>query len=420
MRFAIRPALTGLLLLTAGAAWAQYTPPGGPQERPETRRAALERAVKNARYRLGPVRLAPWIGVQDLAYLANLGGTTAGVDSDLTGTLGAGLRAYLRTGKVTWTAQALPQYVWWRRLSDRRRLNGHYGLGLFGYWNRLSVEATADREEVQQILTPELLQPLTSRDTRGQLNLEAEIARGVFAFAEGAFTRRTHLTGGIGDLVAQRLELLDRKESTERAGVRLRSHGGFSLGLGVERDAVDFHDARELDRSNAGTSPRLEVRWNRPRLYVLADLVATSLKATHGSDFVPYHQVTGEAAVMLHAGRLLEGSLYASRGLGYSLQPDYAYLEDQRVGEALRLKLGRRAWTRAFVETGRDDYTRLHPLVPRRSDHLVSYGGSLEVQLVGAASFTLQATRTRFDSNLPGFDRAITSIGGTLNLVGRR
>src|SRR4029077_7398342 len=127
-------------------------PPGGPAEKPVSRREAIDSEVAQARYHLGVVRIAPWLELRDVAYVRSL--FSSGVQSspsDFTATVGAGFHAYLRnTPKVTWSLGVLPEYVWWQRKTERRRLNGHYKLGVQGYFNRLTVEASGGREQQLQ------------------------------------------------------------------------------------------------------------------------------------------------------------------------------------------------------------------------------------------------------------------------------
>ena len=157
MRLPLRAFLTGLLCLCAGGTvWAQfdqYTTPGGPVGRPEDAKGRLAREVAAARYHLGPVRVAPTLGLKDLAYVKSILATGQPAPADVTATVGGGVRLYLPTGtKVTFTAYALPEYVWWRTESERRRLNDRLGVGFHGFWNRLTVEGSGGRDEAQRIV----------------------------------------------------------------------------------------------------------------------------------------------------------------------------------------------------------------------------------------------------------------------------
>jgi hypothetical protein len=416
--------LAAILFLSSGRAWAQfnqYTPHGGPQERPESRKERLEREVEEARYRLGPVRISPWLGLRDASYIRGFFSNQESPPSDFTATLGAGGRAYLRTGrKVIWTGEVLPEYVWWSGDSDRSRVNGRYGLGLHAFFNRLTVEATATRRQEQQLLTPELPQPASARADNGRVQAELWVTSALTVFADAGLTRVRYLDAEEIEVpLAERLTLLDREEEVTRAGVRWRPREGWMVGLGAESSRVDF-ESDPLDRSNEGTAPVLEAIFDRPKLFVQADLAARSLEARQGARFVDFEGVTGSVTISLRPRRRTEFWLYGSRNLVYSLEPAYAYLDDQRQGVALGSRLGGRTISRVFVETGEEDYTAFDPAAQLRNDDLFSYGASMTFRVRGPVTFTLQAVRTEFDSNLPGNDRSYTYVGTQLNLLGGR
>lgn len=422
MRLPIRALFLAVLFLCAGAASAQfvqYTPPGGPERPPESRQEALEREIEEARFRLGPVRVEPWLRLRDVAYVRSFFSSGVEIPSDFTATVGAGLRGYLRTGrKVVWTVQALPEYVWWAKQDERRRLNGVYGLGVYGFFNRLTVEAAAGREQEQRIVTPEIPQPVSARGDGANLLVEVKVSGAFSVFAASSLVRQANLVDDLDDPRTEGLDLLDRDERVSRAGVRWRPREEWTISLGAERSEVEF-DRSALDRSNEGTAPVLGIRLDGSRVLAEVSLAARSLKARQGARFADYDDVTGNAAVTVTGGSLQYG-LYGSRNLVYTLTPEYAYLEDERLGAALGVTLSRRSQARLFVETGANDYTVLVPGTPERQDDLTAYGGSVRFALRDTTSITLGAVRSEFDSNLPGLDRTYTSVGLTLNLVGDR
>ncbi len=412
--------LTALILLTrdAGAQFLQYTPPGGPEEKPESRQTQLEREIKDARYHLGPVRIAPWVALHDLAYVRSILSTGQSLPNDFTATAGAGFRAYLHNGpRAIWTAQVLPEYVWWQRDAGRRRLNGRYLLSYSGFFNRVTLEVRAGREQQQQFVNPEVTVPVSSRRDGGEARTEMKISGAFSAFAAASFNRQNHLVEDLGVPSTQALRLLDADERTARAGVRWHPDPQWSVALGAERSQVDFLHGT-LDRSNAGTAPVTEIRFQGLHAGFQADAAARSLEARRGAEFVPYHKVTGNAALLLGSEGHLGATIYTSRNLVYSLSPLYAYLSDQRLGTALTLRLGRRTRGRLFVEGARDDYTAFSPSTPQRREDVSSYGGSLVFGLRGGLTLGLQGVRSQFKSNLAGGDRAYTSVGATINLVG--
>lgn len=425
MRLKIRASMTLILCLTAllgragsaGAQFLQYTPPGGPEEKPASRQEQLERELKEARYRLGPLRIAPWASLRDVAYVRSVFSTGAPAPNDFTATVGAGFRAYLRNGpKVTWVAEVLPEYVWWQHQAERRQLNGRYALGFAGFFNHLTLEARVRRQQLLQIVTPEVPLPVSSRSDGGELLAELRISGAFSAFAAATVTRQNNIVESLGDPRTSELRLLDRDEQVLRTGLRWRPTPPWSVALGAEHSRVDFlHGA--LDRSNSGTAPVTEIRFTGRRLSFETDAAARSLRASRGSEFVPYHGVTGSAAVSLQTPARLGGTLYASRNLEYSLSPLYAYLLDERLGAALNLSLGQRTQGRVFYEAGTNDYTAFTGAPPRH-ENVSSYGGALSFNLHRGLVLGIQGLRSRFDSNLSAADRTYSTVGATINFTG--
>lgn len=411
------------ILLIAGSAkaqFAQYTPPGGPEDRPEDRKERLEREIEEARYRLGPVRVDPVLSFRDVVYVRDLFASEGPATSDVTATAGAGFRAYLRTGrKVTWIGHVVPEYVWWRKQENARRLNQRFGLTSLGFFNRLTLEALAQRDEQQQIVSPEVPRLIHSRGDRAGVDAELKASGALYVFASASRTEVDNLVDEEDDPRVRALGLLDHGESLARLGVRWRPRSGWTVGLGVERSVVDF-ESQALDNSNSGTAPVLEVVLDRRRFLIQADVAARSLEARQGSRFVPFDGVTGGASVTYEPGQRLGISLYGSRNLVYSLSLNYPYLDDHRLGLALSMGLGRSANFRFFQEIGYDDYVPSLPTLPDQRDDLSAYGGSFRWILPGpgTAYLTLQAVRFEFDSNLPGADRSYTTGGITISLGG--
>ncbi len=407
----------------AGSAKGQFltfTQPGGPDGRPETIQERLDREIDEAPYRLGPLYVTPIAGFREAAYVRDLIGDRKDTPADFTVTVGAGFRTHLRTGrKVTWIAQAVPEYVWWNKREEARRLNLSGGIEGIFLLNRLTIDAAASRVEQQRIATPELPTLLNTAVDLARIDAELELTARLRPFLSIRRSRQEGLTGDLDDPVLQQLAVLDRDEELERLGLRWYPREGWMVGLGAERSKVTF-DRVTRDASNEGTAPAVEVRINRPHLLFLADLAARSLRATEGSRFVDFDGVTGKLAVSYVPRRRLEFWAYGSRDLVYSLEGNYPYMIDRRLGLSLSIGVGRddRTSGRIFYETGAEDYTAFSADLPERTDDLVSYGGSLRFLLVRGLSLTLQASRIELDSNLPGSDRSYTAGGLSLSLGG--
>ena len=421
IRIKVQMAMTLILCLMsgrAGAQFLQYTPPGGPEELPELRRNQLERELAAADRHLGAVRIAPWLVLRDTAYVRNVFSTGQETPDDVTATVGAGFRAYLRNGpKAVWRAQVLPEYVWWADQSDRREINGRYTLGFHGFFNRLTLEAQGGREQRQQVVTPEVPVPVSSRRDGGEVRAEVEVSHSLFAFTAASLIKQNNLVDDVGDPRIEQIARLDREDRIARVGLRWRPRQQWVFALGAERSQTDFA-GDVLDRSNAGTAPVAELEFRGRRLSVQTDLAFRSLEARRGAVFVPYDEVTGDVAVTLGNKRSLSATLYANRNLIYSLSPDYPYLTDERLGLAINVGLGGRTQAQVFAETGDNSYTAFQAGTQRRQEDVTSYGSSLAFRIAPRLSLGLQALRSEFDSNLPGGDRSYSSVGTTLNLLG--
>lgn len=407
----------------AGAQFLQYTPPGGPEERPEDRREDMERQVTEAEHHLGRVRIAPWASLYDASYVRNLFSSTGEqTPNDFTVTVGAGFRAYLRNGpKAVWRAQVLPEYVWWSRQTERRQLNGRYTLGFHGFFNRLTLEVQGGREQRQRVVTPEVPVPVSARDDRGEILAEVEVSHALFAFTTMSINRQENLVDEADDSLVGGISRLDREDRIARVGLRWQPREHWSVALGAERTESSF-DRGLFDRSNRGTAPIAEARFEGRRLAFSLDLAARSLEARRDSAFVPFDGVTGGAIVTLGREGRLNSSLYTSRNLLYSLSPSYAYLQDERVGLAFGMGIRQRTHVRVFAETGGNSYTPYPTLpgggagAPRREEDVTSYGVLTSLRLSRRASIGLQAIRLEADSNLPGGDRSYTTVGTTINV----
>jgi hypothetical protein len=407
------------LASSAKSQFLQFTTPGGPEARPESTQERLEREIRQAPLRLGPARIAPLFGFRDVAYVRDLFDSGSQIRSDVTATVGAGFRAYLRTGrKVTWIAQVLPEYVWWQKREEARRLNLSSGVETVLLLNHLTVDIAASRVEQQKIVTPEVPELVAAASDVGRLAAELKVTEQLRPFVSARWARQEGLVDKRDDDPrVQQIELLDRDDQVVRAGLRWYPRRDWLIGLGAERSTVDF-DSPTLDSSNEGTSPVLEVMINRPRFFLNVDLAARSLTATQGSRFVDYDGLTGSVSLNLVPRSRLEVWLYSNREILYSLAAEYPYLLDRRTGLSLGTEIGQRLFFRVFAETGDNEYTALSPAAPGRTDDLTAYGSSMRFMITDTLGLSLQAMRLELDSNLDGADRSYTSGGLNLTLRG--
>lgn len=426
MRLASTAALAAALTLLAPAGargqFAQYTQPGTVSAgEAGTSREGLDRALEEALWRWGPVRVDPWIGLRDLAWRSNPTAATEdqGPEGDLSATAGAGLRAYLPTGpSVVWSAHALPEYAWFADDESRRRLNGRYGAGVFTFFNRLTFQATATRTEALEILSVEVPEEATSRRDALALAGEVHLGFSTSVFAGASTATIENLLNEEERETGPAFQRLDRDEDRLRAGLRYRPRERWSFGAGMEWTETRLPgDGRDL--SNTGEAPVVEVTYTGPKFSLSTQAAFRTLEPEGDSDF-PETETTTYGAELGIDGNRLSPVLYARRTLSLAISEGYSHFETEVVGLSTDLRLGHRTGLRAFGETGRSDFTALDPGVPPREDDHLSYGIELGLRFGRGLNLTVGGHRSEFDSNLPGEDRTLTVIttGIDLSLLG--
>ncbi len=392
------------LALPALAQFDQYSKPGRYDEQHEPKTEVIDRAIQEARWKLGRLYLDPWIALDDLAYIDNVTSQTGDQTmSDFTATAGAGLRGYLPLGKMTLAMHALPEYVYWQDLEERRRWNGRYGAGLFGDFGPARLEITAQRDDDANFVSREVEEKVNTRDETAAVALEVDLGHGFSVFA-GAAARSARFNTGNDDVLLAELSRLERDEELLEAGVEIQLRRDWVLGLGVESSKVDFEGS--ADRSNSGISPLLRLEHGSDALSLSVHLALRELEADDGGRFVPYDGVTGNLRLAWRSSNRLELELYGDRNLVYSTSDDYAYFEDTGLGAAIRLALSSRMNVRFFVEDGSADYTGFEAQAAGRTDDYQVFGGHFEVRL-GRVVLIVGGSETEYDSNLEGFDRKI-------------
>lgn len=381
----------------------QYTPPGTLGRPILDRREALERAVEEARWRLGPIRLEPWIGLREVARVEQESddGTT---ESDLTATAGAGLQLYLPVGsRTTLAAETLPEYVWWKEREDDSRLAGRYSAGLFVHANRFALEATGRWLDGDTSVGPELEARVPTEQRLGRAALEVPVYRGVSLFARADLASLDVDAAGIAPSAAA----LERDEREWQAGVRWR-RGRFELGAGAGGFAAEF-DSVGAARDADGSSLLAELAWSRPKLGFRLAAAATELEPADGSTFEGFDDTLGEARLWWSPRDRFRWALYGQERLTWSIEADRSYFVDCRWGTEVGVELGRRLGVRGFVETGENRYSR-RAGQPARVDDAESLGAGLDFELRPGLRLSGLWRRTEIDNPELGLARTIDEL----------
>lgn len=413
-----------ILLIPSGlrAQFRQYTPPGGAAEEAPSGKEAIEQRMEEARWHLGPVRLEPWLGLRDAAWVDDVFATTEGSAedevSDFTATVGAGLTAILPTGSnVFWTAQAQPTYVWWQDLEDRRQFAGSYGAGVSGYWNRLELEVFADRRETQGFQSLETAQLTVTRQDRLGLDGQIRLTGALWLFGGATVREIEDVVEDEEDPRLSPFSRLDREETTVFGGVAWVPSERVRVGLGAEATEADFAPgARNLSNDDVAPTLQVSLGGDDATLSADVDLALRSIEPTLGSRFPGFDQLAGQARVRLQPGWRLSYEVYAVSQPVLSLLDDYSHFEETRLGLAVTARVGREGRLRLYGDVGDLDYQELTPAALPRTDDVTAWGASLTFPLGRALSLETGWQRLELDSDLPGLDRESSQVTLRLGL----
>lgn len=395
---------------------AQYTAPGAGAAAEPLDREELEARLEQARWRLGPVRLAPYLGVRGLSWVQNVFAEGDEGTDDLTASVGAGLTALLPTGPdVFWVAQAMPEYVWWADLAERRQLVGRYGAAVHGDFNRLRFTVEGRRVEEQTQVTAEEPEPAIGEVDHLGAAVALRLTSRLRLVAGASLAEVANRAGDPDDPRSPEFFLLDRREERARGGLLFAS-GPVQLEAGAERQVTEFDDgARQL--SSTGTSPYLALTLTGNQVRLAADVVRRSLDPEPGSALPPTEATVGSLRVELDPGWRFDVGLYGLRSLLYSLADGYSHFEEERYGLDVAAPFGHRWSTRAFVEAGANDYAAVLPGAPARRDDTLAYGVEVSLEIREWLRYQAGYRRLELDSNLPGLDRDTESVSSTVSLT---
>jgi len=420
MRRALVAIVAVLAAAGARAQFVQYTAPGSLAVEQTPTKERLEKAMEDARWHLGSVRVGPWFAIKDVGYLNNVYGTVTDQQSDFTATVGAGAHFYLPVGgKLILGAYALPEYVWWRDIAERRGWNGRGGAGLFGYFNRVTLEVQAGVSRQQQYASSEIEVPVNVDDNRAEALFEVRVLGRMSVFARGSADRWRYDQRGLPGPLGSQLLLLERDESRAGGGLRYRFGKASSVGVGVERITNDFVHP-ENDISNSGTAPMLELNLQGAHLWASASAVALDLKPDGSSQFVPYSGTTGQVQLGWRPRGRLGLVLYGGRNLVYSTYyVDTPYFVEERTGVSVQTPLGWRTSVGAFYERGRDNYVASSGAGMSGTNDFSGYGATLGFKLGRWATLVFRGWRNDYTGGEVGFyEHSVTQVQTSIEFSG--
>ena len=375
----------------ARAQFTQYAAPGSLAQGEESTKERLQKAMEQARWRLGSLRLEPWVGLGNLTYYDDVEPWREGKQSGVTASAGAGVTAFLPLGhRVLLAGYALPEYSWWRENTRRNRLNGRYGVGAFADLGRLSLDLKGFRASQPWYIGFENEVPIDVRREGASLGAELRLLRRLFVYGSAEDTRWRYRDEDLEGAPLPRLRTLDRDERTTTGGLRYRFQDRLTVSLGYRRSQTDFL-LPDFDRSNSGSAPTVGLSFTGGRLTLHLEASEYDLKPRAGSAFLPFEGRTGSARVQWQLGARSAVSLYAQESLAFTFGGlDYYTVETR--GAALQLPVGWRGNASVFGESGTHTFAS-----SGRATDVKSYGATANLSLWRRSSVSLRWERQDYD-----------------------
>lgn len=412
-----------LAVLLAGSSAAQILTETPPQVRTLPEAEQVERELATARFRLGPVRLAPFLRLDDFGWTNNAFLSSDGEVDDVTASLSLGARLYLPVGrKVVFRGLVAPAYDWYDKAESLRGWGGTYSGEVLGLLNRLTVGGGAERTSRISATSSEIGRDVQNETTRGFARGEVKVLDrfSVYAGAERATTRiedQSLATPGLSPV-----SLLDRTETAYRAGVRYAYSSALSVGAMVERVEARF-EREAVFRDNDVRGTLLVVRYDRERFYLEGTAGIREGRPVRTSELYPeFRAGTYGYFASFFVTKRLELQVLGSRRPEAALFLDNPYYFETRNGARLRLALGRRLAVRALADIGSNRYvnpvieTETETIVVRR-DATRQWGGGFDFRVSRAVSVGLTVTKQDFDSNIGFYDREVVRVTGGLSVT---
>lgn len=355
-------------------------------ESERSRQEDLEAALEVARWTFGNTKIDPFIGITDGGWIRDaFDQADRETVDDFTLTFAAGLSLFHQIGEdSTLALWALPEYVWWQDLEDRRRLNGRYGAGWYGYFSRLALEFEARREEQQLQTTPEVRELTSQRLDLLRAGTAIDLYKSLALTAE-ASSRDFESLIEVGELGAgSPFSRLDRQEDVLQVGLRMRLRDAIDVEVGVFDVDTEFSSPdRRLD--NQGDGVYLAWLVEGDRITWDTRLEQRRLEVRVGAavgSFPEFDDLLGFSTLSFssRSDRQTLG-IYTRRGLFYALGSEFAYLLDDTIGGWWSSDLGSRLNLRLWAETAQLDYDSLVGVDAQRDDDVDRLGATLAIEL---------------------------------------
>ena len=374
--------------------------------------AEIDKALNAAPWRVGKLFVSPWIGLTDLAVTSESqdDGDERRSSNLLRASGGAGLRAYLPLGRrATVAGHVLPEYTWFEGDSDRGRLNGRFGLGVFANFGGLLMELSAARHDQLEFFSREFEEQVSLRADTAKADFELGLRGSISLFLTGRLRELRSLEDSASFAA---LSQLDRDETSVGLGIRLRSQRGLVISLGAAEVDSELQNPLSSGKDSDGRHYSLEIDQTLERFDISLGLGLVDIEFGDGS--TELEEIVGRFGLRRQLGERVAVDVFTRRHPTLALAEQTPYFLEEASGLGVSARLGARVTARLFAESGTNDYVGESEQVVR-SDDFDSYGLSLMFN-VWRLTFSLTARTTEYDSNVPGLDRELDTIVGGVSL----
>lgn len=418
-----REVFAAIVLLLPGIALGQLTSEGPVRARSLPLAETIDREKDDAPYRLGPLRLSPFISLHDVAYNSNAWGTTENPIPDWSATIRGGSDFLLPLGgKSVLRGEVAPSYLYWDKEPAARGWGGVYGGEWIGLFNRMTVQVGGKYEDQIALVSSESEQTARNAMVTGRAEVEVDILRrlSVFAGWKGFRSLYSDVVSGGGSETS--VADLNRAERDFQAGIRYKPDERLSVGILADWTTTRFV-VQGQDSDNDARSARLAVRYDRPEFYVeLTGGYSTAKGQTADSFFPIYRTGIYRWFVSYQAGSGFELQAYGWRYPVYSQFLDNPYYFETRNGIQGNWAVTPNVKVSGFVYGGPNTYpveVFVYDQIVKRKDDVVTYGGGLALKVWRNVGVSGIYTRDQYTSNVPGVERSVYRITFNLGMGGK-
>lgn len=383
----------------------------------------VEQDMESARFRLGPVRLAPFFRLENVGWSNNALVTSEGMVDDYTASVSAGAKLILPLGRKGYLrGNVAPTYDWYYRSEALRGWGGSYDAELLGLFNRLTLGTGGGYTERISTVSSEVARDVLNTTATGSAKAEVRLLDrlSLFAGAETAQLKQTDPSASTPGLAP--VSDLDRKETAYRVGVRYGFTANLSFGIMGEEVDTRF-DTNPTLRDNDVRGLLFVTRYDRERFYLEGTVGLRDGKPVTPNEYFPaYQELTYGYFASFFVTRPLELQVLGHRRPEASLFLDNPYYFTTQNGLRLKFAIGRRLSLLAEGELGSNRYVNpvqevsTGNIVVRRDDTF-TFGGGFDFGITRAMSVSLKVSRDRYDSNIDYYDRKLVRIYGGLAVV---